>query len=137
MKGSAIPYLTFYGQGKEAANLYVKVFGLENRGMQKYGDADFPSPPEAADYLLHCHLQKGDFQIMLADSVDEQPKSKRHGLSLTVQCENEEEAQRLYDGLRMEGEVLMELQDMFWGAKFGKVRDKFGFVWDLNCETTR
>ncbi|WP_342508241.1 VOC family protein [Sporosarcina sp. FSL K6-2383] len=134
MKGSAVPYLTFYGHGKEAADFYAKVFELEQRNIQKYGDADFPSPPEAADYLLHCHLQKGEFQIMLADSVDKQPESRRHGLSLTVQCENEEEAQRIYDGLRAEGEVLMELQEMFWGAKFGKVRDKFGFVWDLNCE---
>ena len=134
MKGSAVPYLTFYGQGKDAADFYAKVFELEQRNIQRYGDADFPSPPEAADYLLHCHLQKGDFQIMLADSVDKQPDSTRHGLSLTVQCENADEAQRLYDGLRAEGEVLMELQDMFWGAKFGKVRDKFGFVWDLNCE---
>ena len=134
MKGPAIPYLTFYGQGKEAADFYAKVFGLENRGMQRYGDADFPSPPEAADYLLHCHLQKDDFQIMLADSVDKQPDNIRHGLSLTVQCDGEDEAQRLYDGLCEEGEVLMELQDTFWGARYGKVRDKFGFVWDLNCE---
>ena len=28
----------------------------------------------------------------------------------------------------------MELQDMFWGAKYGKVKDKFGFTWDLNFE---
>ncbi|MFJ7934172.1 VOC family protein [Sporosarcina sp. NPDC096371] len=134
MKGSAVPYLTFYGQGKDAADFYAKVFGLENLRTERYGEANFPSPPEATDYLLHCHLQKGDFQIMLADSVDKQPASTRHGLSLTVQCENVDEAQRLYDDLRAEGEVLMELQDMFWGAKFGKVRDKFGFVWDLNCE---
>ena len=134
MKGSAIPYLTFYGQGKEAAGFYANVFGLENLTMQRYGDVDFPSPPEAADYLLHCHLQKGDFQIMLADSVNKQPDSIRHGLSLTIQCESEEETQRLYDSLRVEGEVLMELHDTFWGAKFGKVRDKYGFVWDLNCE---
>ena len=65
--------------------------------MQRYGDADFPSPPEVADYLIHCHLKKGDFQFMLADSVDDQPESNRHGISLVIQCESEEEAQRLYE----------------------------------------
>lgn len=134
MKGSAIPYLTFYGRAKEAGEFYTNVFGLENLVMQRYGDADFPSPPEAADYLIHCHLKKGDFQLMLADSVDEQPESNRHGISLVIECESEEEAQRLYNGLSEEGKVLMELHDTFWGAKFGKVKDKFGFTWDLNFE---
>ena len=137
MKGSAIPYLTFYGQGKEAAEFYTRVFGLECLALQKYRDADFPSPPEAADYVLHCHLQKGDFQLMLADSVNQQPEHMRHGLSLTIQCENEAETQRLYDDLSEKGEVLMELHDTFWGAKFGKVRDRYGFVWDLNWEKDR
>lgn len=134
MKVSAIPYLTFYGEGKEAADFYTNLFGLKILRMQKYSDVDFPSPPEAADYLLHCHLQKGEFQIMLADSVKAQPKDEQHGISLVVQCESEEEAKRLYDDLGEKGEVLMELHDTFWGAKFGKVKDKFGFTWDLNYE---
>lgn len=134
MKGSAIPYLTFYGRGQEASEFYEAVFGLENVGMQRYRDADFPSPPEAANYVLHCHLRKGDFQLMLADSVDKQPIESRYGLTLVVQCTSEEEAVQLYNALREEGKVLMELQDTFWGAKYGKVKDKFGFNWDLNYE---
>ena len=88
--------------------------------MQRYGDADFPSPPEVADYLIHCHLKKDDFQLMLADSVNEQPESNRHGISLVIQCESEEEAQRLYSGLGEAGEVIMELHDTFWGVEVRK-----------------
>ncbi len=134
MKGAIIPYLTFYGKGKEAAEFYTNLFGLEQVDMQKYSDANFPHPPEAADYLLHCHLKKGDFQLMFADSVDKTTENNKHGVSLVIDCENEEETERLYNGLREEGLVLMELHDTFWGAKYGKVRDKFGFTWDLNCE---
>lgn len=134
MKGSIIPYLTFHGQAKEAAEFYTKLFGLMNLGVQRYGDADFPSPPEAADLVIHCHLQKGDFQLMLADSTEERPQEIQQGLSLTVQCESEKEIHKLYDGLLREGTMLMELQDTFWGTKYGKVRDKYGFIWDLNCE---
>ena len=137
MKGAIIPYLTFYGEGKEAAEFYTNLLGLEQVGIQKYSDANFPHPPEAADYLLHCHLKKGDFQIMLADSVDKLLENNKHGVTLLIDCESEEEANRLYDGLREEGHVLMELQDMFWGAKYGKVKDKFGFTWDLNFEKER
>jgi PhnB protein len=28
----------------------------------------------------------------------------------------------------------MELQDTFWGAKYGKVKDRFGISWDLNYQ---
>jgi PhnB protein len=137
MKGAIIPYLTFHGEGKEAAEFYTNLLGLEQVDIQKYSDTNFPHPPEAADYLLHCHLKKGDFQIMLADSVDKLPEKNKHGVTLLIDCDSEEEANRLYDGLREEGNVLMELQDMFWGAKYGKVKDKFGFTWDLNFEKER
>lgn len=134
MKGTIIPYLTFYGEGKEAAEFYANLLGLEEVGMQKYADANFPHPPEAADYLLHCHLKKGEFQIMLADSADKPSENNKNCVALLIDCESVEEANHLYDGLREEGEVLMALQDTFWGAKYGKVKDKFGFTWDLNCE---
>ena len=29
-------------------------------------------------------------------------------------------------------EVLMPVQDMFWGARYGKVRDPFGHEWGIN-----
>lgn len=132
MKGAIIPYLTFYGDGKEAAEFYTNILELEQLSVQKYSDANFPHPTEAADYLLHCHLKKDDFQLMLADSVDKPSESNNHGITLLIDCESEEEANQVYDRLREEGKVLMELQDMFWGAKYGKVKDKFGFTWDLN-----
>jgi len=134
MKGTIIPYLTFYGEGKEAAEFYANLLELEEVGMQQYADANFPHPPEVADYLLHCHLKKGEFQIMLADSADKPSENNKNGVTLLINCESVEEANQLYDGLREEGEVLMALQDTFWGAKYGKVKDKFGFTWDLNCE---
>jgi PhnB protein len=28
----------------------------------------------------------------------------------------------------------MELQDTFWGAKYAKVKDKYGYTWDLNYQ---
>jgi len=134
MKGAVIPYLTFYGEGKEAAELYTNVLGLEQVKIQKYAEANFPHPPEAADYLLHCQLKKDEFQIMLADSVDKPVDTNKQNVTLLIDCESEEEANRIFNGLREEGKVVMELQDMFWGAKYGKVKDKFGFTWDLNFE---
>ncbi|HLS89129.1 MAG TPA: VOC family protein [Sphingobacteriaceae bacterium] len=129
MKGSIIPYMMFNGETQEAADFYANLFGLENVGIRTYADAGVPAPD---GYIIHCHLQRGDFQIMLSDSTEPLPDERGRGLSLTIQCESEEEINRLYDGLRAEGTVLMELDDTFWGAKYAKVRDRFGYTWDLN-----
>ncbi len=29
-------------------------------------------------------------------------------------------------------EVIMPVQDMFWGARYGKLRDPYGHEWDIN-----
>ena len=127
------PYLTFYGNGKEAAAFYEKALGLENKDMQTYGESDFPSPPEAADYVIHCHLTNGDFSMMLADSAILGESGTRN-VSLVIDCESEEEINRLYSALLEGGTVVMELQDTLWGAKYAKVHDPFGYTWDLNFE---
>ncbi len=31
----------------------------------------------------------------------------------------------------------MELQDTFWGAKYAKLQDAFGVIWDLNHEKSK
>lgn len=127
------PYLTFYGNGKEAVTFYEKTFGLDNKEMHRYGDSDFPSPPEAAELIMHCYLSNGDFSLMLADSINS-GKSGASNVSLLIECESEEEIDRLYKALLEGGSTVMELQDTFWGAKYGKVKDQFGFTWDLNFE---
>lgn len=134
MKGAITPYLSFYGQADKAASFYEEVFGLERMASQTYGDSNFPAPDHAKEFLLHCLLQKGDFKLMMADSVEEQPVQPRSGLALVVECETVEEAVEIFSKLSDGGQVIMELQDTFWGAKYGKVKDKFGFVWDLNVE---
>ncbi|MFC6041054.1 VOC family protein [Paenisporosarcina macmurdoensis] len=127
------PYLTFYGNANEAIAFYEKTFRLENREMHKYGESDFPSPPEAADYIMHCHLTDGTFSIMLADSATP-GESGTSNVAMMIDCESEEEVNRLYNALLEDGKVIMELQDTFWGAKYAKVSDKFGYTWDLNFE---
>ena len=127
------PYLTFYGNAKDAASFYETTFSLENKGMMKYSDGDFPHPAEASDYLMHCHLSDGNFTLMLADS----PTPGEPGTSnvaLMIECESDEEVNRLYNALVEEGKAVMELQDTFWGAKYAKVEDRFGYTWDLNYQ---
>jgi predicted 3-demethylubiquinone-9 3-methyltransferase (glyoxalase superfamily) len=53
-------------------------------------------------------------------------------ISLYVQCETEDEIDRLYAALIEKGEALMPLGSYGFSAKFGWVADRFGVTWQLN-----
>jgi PhnB protein len=81
---------------------------------------------------MHAQFKKGELFFMVSDSFPGQTAAKESNISLALELENEEQIQSLYEKLSEKGTVLMELQDTFWGAKYGKVKDAFGITWDLN-----
>ncbi|MGM7637410.1 VOC family protein [Bacillus sp. Hm123] len=132
MKGQATPYLTFNGNAREAIDFYVNTFHAEVQGIQTFGEADFPTPPEAAEKIMHARFGKGDFVIMVSDAFLGQHVESGNHISLALTLETEQEIQSIYDALCQDGTVLMELQDTFWNSKFAKVQDRFGIIWDLD-----
>jgi len=43
------------------------------------------------------------------------------------------ETKKLFGLLVDGGKVIVDLQDMFWGALYGNLVDKFGVQWMFNC----
>jgi PhnB protein len=39
-----------------------------------------------------------------------------------------------FDALAAGGKVILPVQDMFWGAKFGMLKDAYGINWMFNCD---
>jgi PhnB protein len=132
MKGQATPYLMFDGNAKEALEYYRVVFGGEISNLQTYGEADYPTPPEAYDRVIHAQFKKDDLILMASDAFPGNSVVVGSNVSLTLEFESEEEIQGIYETLSQKGTVFMELQDTFWGAKYAKVKDAYGVIWDLN-----
>jgi PhnB protein len=132
MNNQATPYFIFDGNAKEALEYYKTVFGGEVNGIQTFGEADFPTPPEADNRIMHAQFRKGDLFIMVSDSFPGQGVEVGNNISLALEFEREEEIYSIYSNLSEKGSVQMELQDTFWGAKYAKVQDPFGVIWDLN-----
>jgi PhnB protein len=132
MKGQATPYLMFDGNAKEALEYYREVFGGEISNLQTYGEADYPTPPEAHDRVIHAQFRKDDLFLMASDAFPGSPVVVGSNISLTLEFESDEEIQEIYEALSQKGTVHMELQDTFWGAKYTKVQDAYGVIWDLN-----
>lgn len=53
---------------------------------------------------------------------------------ICIQPESKEEADRLFNGLSIGGNVTMPMKDMFFGAYFGEFSDKFGINWMINFQ---
>ncbi|MBO1583040.1 VOC family protein [Bacillus sp. XF8] len=132
MKQQITPYLTFNGNAREALEYYKSVFEGEIQGIQTFGDADFPTPPEVDNRIMHARFKKDGLFFMVSDAFLGQSVEVGNHISLALELDSEDEIQKIYDTLIEKGTVLMELQDTFLGAKFAKVKDCFGVIWDLN-----
>ncbi|MGZ4163654.1 MAG: VOC family protein [Tumebacillaceae bacterium] len=126
-----IPYLSMAGQAEEAMNFYADVFGGEVVQLDRYSSQPGVQVAEGfADKVLHGRVKIGDEFIYFSD-IDREVVSGNQ-ISLSMEFEQEDQIDRAFDLLSQGGSVFIALAKMFWGAKYGKVTDKFGITWDLN-----
>ncbi len=127
-----VTYLMFNGNCREAMTAYQAALGGE-LSLSTYGESQQGSP-EDAHLVLHANLNLGPYALMASDAVPEKPSQVGENFSLTVDCDSTEEQDRLFAALGDEATVTMPLQDTFWGARFGMLRDQFGVGWMLNYD---
>jgi len=54
MKQQITPYLSFIGNAKQALEFYKETFGGQILEVQTFGEADFLTPPEAENRIMHA-----------------------------------------------------------------------------------
>jgi PhnB protein len=135
-------YLNFMGNTEEAFFYYRDVFGSEFEGpIQRMGAVPAgPGMPPLSDaektMVMHVALPiLGGHVLMGTDALESMGHTLVFGtnVSISLELDTREEAKRLFELLGQGGKVTMELQDMFWGALFGSVTDRFGVQWMVNC----
>ena len=129
----ATPYLFFNGTAGEAIAHYTRALGAESEGVMSY--ADMPAEagtcaPEDRDRVMHASLRIGDAQVMLGDiRRDRPPLPARSNVDITLEFDDTTEQAEKFEALAAGGTVVMKLHDVFWGGKFGVLKDKFGIQW--------
>ncbi len=83
------------------------------------------SMPGPGGKIMHAEIEIGDSVIMLNDAINE--PAQPGGLFLYVQDVDKTFAKALKAGAT----VLMPVQDMFWGDRFGRVQDPSGNKWGI------
>lgn len=127
------PYLNFDGKAAEAMRAYREVFGGELT-IQTFGDAGQAADPKDADRVMHAVLQVGDLTLMASDTEPGRTATPGNNTWLNINCDSEADINRFFAALAAGGTTTMELQDTFWGARFGMVTDRFGINWMFNFQ---
>jgi len=128
------PYITFNGNCREAFEFYAKTFGGKIQAMMSFRDSPVAehAPPGAEDQIMHACLIVGDQVLMASDNCG-QPYDKPQGLHVAVEVDTPEEAERIFQALSENGNIVMPLGETFWAKRFGMLSDRFGTPWFINC----
>jgi len=118
-----IPYVNVEGADAASA-LYQRAFGAKELTRM---------PAEDGRRLMHCHLEINGGSLMLADAFPEHDHGLQpsHSYTMTIQVGDIDAwwARAIEAG---GFEVTMPVQTMFWGDRYGSLRDPFGIHWALN-----
>jgi len=135
-------YLNFPGTTEAAFNFYKSVFGTAFADPFMYMRDIPPSPhnpplTEAEQGLvMHVSLPiTGGHLLHGTDAVESMghPLTVGNNFNLNVEPDTRTETDRLFNALAEGGKVNMPLQEMFWGAYYGALTDRYGIQWMFNC----
>ena len=129
------PYLSFNGDCEAAFKLYEQCLGAKLGPIFRYGESPMAdqAPANWSDKIMHGSLTIGDQLVMGADLVPEKYEQPK-GISLSLQIQSTDEAERVFQELSKDGTVVMPLEKTFWAERFGVLVDRFGIPWLVNCE---
>ena len=127
-----IPYLNFNGDASDALDFYCKALDGEIVFKQTFGESPVESSESQKNKIMHGSFKAGDLNFLVSDGMEGHTVSEGTNLSLSLNFEDVNELNKTFANLAAGGKVTMELQDTFWGARFGMLTDKYGFNWMFN-----
>jgi PhnB protein len=132
-------YINFDGNCREAVEYYAEVFKAERPQIMTFGeghgeDGDWEIPEDAKDRVMHTELVISGSRVMFSDTVPGMPFKKGNNISLTYLSTIPDEIKRVFNEMKDDGQVGMELQETFWSKLYGSLTDKFGIEWQFSLE---
>ena len=119
-----VPYLSITDATKAVA-FYSNVFGVPPRVLLNMPDGR----------IMHCEFRIGTARFFLGEELPEHggtPSPTRlAGTSVAIHL-YVDDCDAMIETMKSNGSiVLMDPADMFWGERFGRVRDPFGHEWGI------
>ncbi len=131
--------LSFAGQTEAALKHYQDALGAEVLFLMRFRDSPDQSHtlPGMEDLIFHATFRVLDTVIKASDVGYENSESKPTfaGFSLLLQMESAESAERAFNALADQGQVVIPFAKSKFTAWYGIVVDRFGISWKLNVES--
>ncbi len=133
-------YLTFNGNCREAFEFYKEIFQKEFTNLTTFAEMPaqdgFDIPDSEKDKIMHVSLPfSSETALMGSDTAGPSGEvTIGNNFSVSVRPENKAEADRIFNALAQQGNIVMPMTDTFWNAYFGMVTDKFDVNWMINFE---
>ena len=122
VRGGLTAYLQVDGAAK-ASDFYQRAFGATEAARH---------PLDEKGRTMHVHLYVNGSSLMLGDAYPEygHPLQAPQAFNLTLQVDDIDAwwSRAVAAGAT----VVMPVQEMFWGARYGQLRDPFGVLWSMN-----
>jgi PhnB protein len=117
------PYLAV-DDAAEAIAYYKKAFGAEETVRMDAPDGK----------IGHAELKIGDSHVMLSDPFPQAsttPPKELGGTSASIFMYVEDVDAVVQQAVGAGATVRMEVEDQFWGDRFGSITDPFGHIWSI------
>lgn len=101
---------------------------------QAFGAKELVRMEAPGNRIGHAELGIGDGRVMLADPFPQsssKPPKELGGASASVFLYVEDVDALVKQAVAAGATVTMEVEDQFWGDRFGAVTDPFGHVWSI------
>jgi len=128
------PYVFLDGRCEEAIEFYRRALGAQVEMLMRWRDCPEPPkdqsmiPPGSENKIMHAQLRIGGTKVMASDGRCA-GKPSFQGFALSLNADNEAEADRLFNALADGGQIQMPIAKTFFSPRFGMVTDRFGVPW--------
>ena len=128
------PHINFNGNAEEAFTFYKSVFGGEFAKIIRFKDlasSGFPVAEKEENKIMHIALPIGKTMLMANDvpEIMGRTNENENRSKIVITAESKEEADKLFNGLSVGGQIEGPIGDGPWGSYFGCFRDKYGIEW--------
>lgn len=129
MGPTVMTFLMFEGKAEEAMTFYVSLI-KDSRivSIERYGAGG----PGAEGSVMRAKFSLNGREFLCIDSPVKHNFTFTPAMSLFVDCEGEEEIDRLFAALSSGGQILMPLGQYPFARKFAWLADKYDVSWQLS-----
>ncbi|WP_394847176.1 glyoxalase/bleomycin resistance/extradiol dioxygenase family protein [Pendulispora brunnea] len=124
-------YLFFTTNCEDALKFYTKCGFGAVASMVRHGENGMPLRTESMrGKIMHAHFTGPNVDFYASDNDDAEPM---RGFAMIFMLDDRGQTEVLFHKLAEGGQITTPLGVQPWGDYYGKLTDKFGVQWMLNC----